>query len=182
MLTSRQLCCVSSCLQRQLDRADRKYSSALLQRLAHHQELWAPQAPTPLHQLGARFSSLEQENLKTCEDISCVWSYCERGGGAQCNLQLVIDTCHCCDLPSHAATEVSNLNISSTRLQQQLGPLSSKAEQLAGELSQLQEEVKTRREERAKNAPQRVEQMKSELEKLNKELEVDNLINRHLVL
>lgn len=70
------------------------------------------------------------------------------------------------------ATELSNLNIHSSRLEQQLGPASSRAGQLSLELSQLQDEVRRRREEKARNAPQKVGQMKSELEKLNKELEV----------
>lgn len=70
------------------------------------------------------------------------------------------------------ATELSNLNIQSTRLQQQITPLSGRADKLSGELALLQEQVERRREERAKNAPKNVGQMKSELEKLHKELEV----------
>lgn len=70
------------------------------------------------------------------------------------------------------ATEVSDLNIKSTRIQQQIMSWSGKASVLAEDLASLQAQVKRRREERAKNAPKNVEQMKTELTKLNKELEV----------
>ena len=71
-----------------------------------------------------------------------------------------------------AATEVSDLNMQSTRLQQQLVPLTSRTEQLRQELQVLQEQVSKKRDERTRNAPKNVEQMKLELDKLQKELEV----------
>ena len=67
---------------------------------------------------------------------------------------------------------MSDLNIKSTRVQQQIALLSGKARELEEDLTHLQAQVKRRRNERGKNAPKNVEQMKTELAKLNKDLEV----------
>ena len=74
--------------------------------------------------------------------------------------------------PPSPATEVSDLNIQSTRLQQQIALLSGKADKLSGELGILQDEVRRRREEREMKAPRNLEQLQGELTKLTKELEV----------
>lgn len=71
------------------------------------------------------------------------------------------------------ATAISELNMKSVRLLQQVSSLKGRKTQLSGELATLQEEVKRKREERERNAPKNVEQMKTDLANLKKELDVN---------
>ena len=66
--TQHQLCCVSSCLQRRLDKVSRRYSATLLQRLGGKRPLWGPQEVTPpLDRLLFQFHSLQDQNLNSCK-------------------------------------------------------------------------------------------------------------------
>ena len=73
---------------------------------------------------------------------------------------------------THTATEVADLNITSTRLASQLTPLHQKVSNLSARLAQLQCEVGGRKEEKERREKQKRTETQTELLKLRRELEV----------
>ena len=76
--------------------------------------------------------------------------------------------------PPPIATEVADLNITSTRLASQLIPLHQKVSNLSAKLAQLQCEVGGKREEKERREKQRKTEAQTELLKLKRELDVSN--------
>ena len=72
------------------------------------------------------------------------------------------------------ATEVADLNITSTRLASQLTPLHQKFSNLSAKLAQLQCEVGGKREEKERREKQRKTEARTELLKLKRELDVSD--------
>ena len=76
--------------------------------------------------------------------------------------------------PPPIATEVADLNITSTRLASQLIPLHQKVSNLSAKLAQLQCEVGGKREEKERREKQRKTEAQTELLKLKRELDVSD--------
>ena len=76
--------------------------------------------------------------------------------------------------PPPIATEVADLNITSTRLASQLTPLHQKVSNLSAKLAQLQCEVGGKREEKERREKQRKTEARTELLKLKRELDVSD--------
>ena len=75
----------------------------------------------------------------------------------------------------HTATEVADLNITSTRLASQLTPLHQKVSNLSARLAQLQCEVGGRKEEKERREKQKRTETQTELLKLKRELDVSGI-------
>ena len=73
---------------------------------------------------------------------------------------------------TYTATEISDLNITSTRLSSQLPPLQEQVSTLTGRLSQLQEEVSERRREGERRQAKEEADTQMQLIKLKRELDV----------
>ena len=76
----------------------------------------------------------------------------------------------------HTATEVADLNITSTRLASQLTPLHQKVSNLSARLAQLQCEVGGRKEEKERREKQKRAETQTELLKLRRELDVSGIV------
>ena len=76
--------------------------------------------------------------------------------------------------PPPIATEVADLNITSTRLASQLIPLHQKVSNLSAKLAQLQCEVGGKREEKERREKQRKTEARTERLKLKRELDVSD--------
>lgn len=75
------------------------------------------------------------------------------------------------------ASEVADLNITSTDLRSKLNQLRQKSLSLSDQLSKLEEEVRTKKEERERRGPRNMAQVQTEMIKIKRELEVSHLIH-----
>jgi DNA-binding protein H-NS len=77
----------------------------------------------------------------------------------------------------HTASQVGDLNITSTDLRSQLNQLRQNSLSLSEQLNTLEQEVKAKKEERERQGSKNMAQVQTELIKLKRELEVSSLGN-----
>ena len=74
----------------------------------------------------------------------------------------------------YSASQVADLNITSTDLRSQLNQLRQKSLSLSEQLSMLEQEVKVKKEERERQGSKNMAQVQTELIKLKRELEASS--------
>lgn len=155
-LSWQKLSCIRRLLQRELRQRRKKYRDILYKRLAKREPLWTPAELTPLDILHIILGNLREQNLELCKHLSILIS-----------LKSTI--------LSLSASQVADLNITSTDLRSQLNQLRQKSLSLSEQLSKLEQEVKVKKEERERQGSKNMAQVQTELIKLKRELEASSI-------
>ena len=141
----------------------KKYSNLLLNRIVKQDPLWGPLEPTPLDSLQADLNSKKTRNLKLCMFYILFEAF-----HPHFRLKVDVYTSYSCT----AASEIADLNITSTRLRNETHILRQKEQELTKRLTQLQDEVSVKREEKDRRGPKDLTQVQTDIIKLRRELEV----------
>lgn len=153
-------------VRRELQQRRRKYRAILFKRLAARKPLWTPGDMTPLDMLQWELGDLRKNNLELCKSPLA-------SAHSTKFFNELIPTLY-------SASQVADLNITSTNLQNKLNLLRQRSLTLSDQLSRLEEEVKAKKEERERQGPKNMAQLQTELIKLRRELEVSH--SRYTIL